>query len=122
MPRKTEIKENVENVSNTVKKVAKETSKKASTASKKTVASVKKAAARTRKTVEEAAEAAIVKPDVYVQFFGRQVDVAEVTEKAKADYKASNSKPIHSLKLYIKPEDNMAYYVINEADCGRVDL
>lgn len=122
MPRKTEIKENIEDVGNTVKKVSKETTKKASTASKKTVANVKKAAARTRKAVEEAAEAAVVKPDVYVQFYGRQVEVAQVVEKAKEDFKSGSKEPIRSLKLYIKPEDNMAYYVINDSECGRVDL
>ena len=42
------------------------------------------------------------------QLFGRMV--------------AHKRTPITSLKLYLKPEENAAYYVINEKDTGKVDM
>ena len=42
-------------------------------------------------------------------------------EKAKADFKAQNKGAIRSCKLYIKPEDGAAYYVIN-GKSGKIDL
>ena len=46
-----------------------------------------------------------------------------LVEAAKAQFKAAHKRtPITSLKLYLKPEENAAYYVINEKDTGKVDI
>ena len=60
--------------------------------------------------------AAIV-PEIYVQHANRQFDCAALTERCKEDFKAKHgSTMIRSCKLYIKPEDNMVYYVINDIE------
>lgn len=58
---------------------------------------------------------------VFVQFQGGEVDVAAIAEAAKADFKAANKRAkITSLKLYVKPEENTAYYVVNDSVNGKV--
>ena len=44
-----------------------------------------------------------------------------MVEAAKADFSMNNSGAVTDLKLYIKPEDGMAYYVINGVE-GKVAL
>ena len=65
--------------------------------------------------------ASALTPEVYVQWMGQEVNTAELVEKARADYKANNKGAIRSCKLYIKPEDGMAYYVINKKE-GKIQL
>ena len=60
-------------------------------------------------------------PAVYVQFGENETDVAALIEAAKADYSVANSAAAKDIKLYIKPEDGMAYYVINGVE-GKVAL
>lgn len=56
-------------------------------------------------------------PEVYVQHANRQFDCAALAERCKEDFKAKHpSSMIRSCKLYIKPEDNMVYYVINDIE------
>lgn len=56
-------------------------------------------------------------PEVYVQFASRQFDCAALAERCKEDFKTKHpSAMIRSCKLYIKPEDNMVYYVINDIE------
>lgn len=106
--------------------VAKTTAKKTTTRktavkeTKKTA--VKKETAKKDAVKKEEAEkksampAAAKKAAVFVEFDGRQVSqdelIARIVEKwcAEEDKKAS---AIKELNVYIKPEDNAAYYVIN---------
>ena len=56
-------------------------------------------------------------PEIYVQHANRQFDCAVLVERCKEDFKAKHaSAAIRSCKLYIKPEDNMVYYVINDIE------
>ncbi len=56
-------------------------------------------------------------PEIYVQHANRQFDCAALAERCKEDFKAKHpSAMIRSCKLYIKPEDNMVYYVINDIE------
>ncbi len=85
-------------------------------ASKKPVE--KKASARTEtKKVEK-------KDEVFVQFAGEEYVVEEVMEKAKAAYVAEGHRAsaIKSVRLYIKPEERKAYYVINDKAAGSIEL
>ena len=90
----------------------KDTTKKATAAKKETTAK-KAPAAKKEATV-----------DVFVQFAGNQVSYASVEERVKAAFVAEGHRAssIKNLKIYIKPEENAAYYVINEDNVGRVDL
>ena len=61
--------------------------------------------------------AAVFVPEVYVQFANRQFDSAVLVDRCKEDFKAKHpSTLIRSCRLYIKPEDNMVYYVINDIE------
>ena len=72
---------------------------------------------------EEKAKAANLKPEVFVQFQERDTAIDALVEAAKADFhKAKKRTLVKSMKLYIKPEEHMAYYVINEIHEGKVAL
>ena len=84
---------------------------------------VAEAAAKKAEPVLEAARnagkqvAAVFVPEIYVQFASRQHDCAELVERCKEDFKAKHpGTMIRSCKLYIKPEDSMVYYVINDIE------
>ena len=79
----------------------------------------KAAAAKAR--AEEKAKADSLKPAFIVQFQGSEVDLDTLAEAAKADFhQAKKRTPITDLKLYVKPEERTAYYVINEKFNGSV--
>lgn len=80
-------------------------------------------AAKTTRTAAKAVKAAPVAEDVFVQYGVMEWKTADLTEKAKAAYTAEgNTAAIASLKLYIKPEERKAYYVINDTATGSIDL
>lgn len=115
-----------------VKAEAKETSKTAektavrkTTAAKKTAADKK--AAPSKKAVPAKKTAAKKGSDrkiiTVVEFNDKQVDVDAVAEACRADFKANAKGNIHTLNVYIKPEDNAAYYVVNNGKYnGKIDL
>lgn len=93
------------------------------------VTEVKKAAGRvkekaTKKTRAAKAAKAALKPEIFVQFQDKEGIVEEAVEKAKAQFVAEGHREssIKSLRVYLKPEDGAAYYVINDKIAGRVDL
>ncbi len=86
---------------------------------RKTEPAVKKAEKAIKETSRKATAALV--PEVFVQWNGREAGCAALVEKAKADFKAQNKGAIRSCKLYIKPEDGAAYYVIN-GKSGKIDL
>ncbi|MBR6337071.1 MAG: hypothetical protein IKR76_04995 [Ruminococcus sp.] len=98
-----------------VEKAVKETK----TAAKKTAAKAKDTATKAKAAAKKAAEN---KQAVYVQFGDKEVAALDVLEAAKADFKANNKGAVKSVKIYIKPEDNAAYYVVNDKVEGKIDL
>ena len=64
-----------------------------------------------------------LKPELFIQFQGDQTDLGELIELAKADFRANKKRTlITDLKLYIKPEERTAYYVVNEQYTGQVSF
>lgn len=58
---------------------------------------------------------------VYVQYAGKEIDTAKLEEEAKAAFKAAgHSGTVKTVDLYIKPEENAAYYVINQDFTGSI--
>ena len=55
---------------------------------------------------------------VYVQFAGSEYEVASIVARVKEVYGAE----VKDIKVYIKPEENMAYYVINGEETGSIIL
>lgn len=79
----------------------------------------KAAAAKAR--AESKAKADNLKATVIVQFQDSEVELDTLVEAAKADFhQAPKRTLITALKLYVKPEERMAYYVVNEKYNGSV--
>lgn len=97
--------------------VAEET-KNATAAAKKTV---KKAT--TRKPAKKKVE---MTQSAVLQFGGEDFKIDEIIANAQAAFKAENKrKTITDIKVYIKPEERAAYYVVTSGDseyAGRIDL
>ncbi|MCC8192604.1 MAG: DUF6465 family protein [Ruminococcus sp.] len=99
------------------KAAAKTTAKKApaKTAAKK--APAKKPAAK-----KAPAKKAEPKKNVVVEFYGKQIIAKDVVDNCIAAYKAENKEVVKSIDVYVKPEDNAAYYVVNAKVSGKIDL
>ena len=97
------------------KEVAKTTVEKKAVEEKVVEAVEKKAVKKTTKS------AAI---QVIYQFEGREVTEKELITKVKEIWtsKGNKIKDITSLNIYIKPEEEMAYYVINDVENGKIEL
>ena len=81
----------------------------------------KAAAAKAR--AESKAKADSLKPIVIMQFQGSEVELDALMETAKADFRQEKKRtPITDLKLYVKPEERMAYYVVNEKYNGSISF
>ncbi len=82
--------------------------------------------AKTTKSTKTAKKAVKeeMKPEVFIQYQGKEAIVADAIEKAKAEFVADGHRvsSIKSLQVYLKPEEYAAYYVINQKFAGRVDL
>ena len=112
-------------------KKAEETVKKAEETAKKAETTVKAAAKTTAKKATKKvaakktakAEKKELVPEVFVQFNGNEDVVANVIERAKEAFAADGHRAssIKSLKVYLKPEEYAAYYVVygNRCDAKR---
>ena len=49
------------------------------------------------------------------------VNITDLVDRAKADYRATHKVGVQSCKVYIKPEEGAAYYVINKVS-GKLEL
>lgn len=90
---------------------------------KEAVKAVAKSAAAKKKATKSA-EKEPLKPEVFIQFQGREAVIDDVVSKATAQYVAEGHRAssIKSLQVYLKPEDYAAYYVINQKFAGKIDL
>ncbi|MGN0342334.1 MAG: DUF6465 family protein [Roseburia sp.] len=120
-PKATEVKKPVEVKAAEVKEVAKAAEVKAAEV-KEAVKAAKTTAAK--KPAAKKAEKKEMVPEVYVQFYGNESAVKDVVERAKEAFVAEGHRAssIKSLKVYLKPEEYAAYYVINEKSVGRINL
>lgn len=81
----------------------------------------KEAAAKLRAAEKE--KASNLKPAIVLQYQGGETDVAALVEAAKAEFHSTKKRTlVTSLKLYLKPEEGAAYYVINEGYNGKIAL
>lgn len=86
----------------------------AETAGKKTQAAEKKAPANGKTAASRKAKEA-----VYLQYAGRELEISDIVEKAKNAY---GGRSIKEIRVYVKPEENMAYYVVNGKETGSVQI
>ena len=83
----------------------------------------KKAAAKVKKTAVKAVKEK-VQPKVILEFYEHNADLNAVVDRVKSIYVADGHREssIKSMQVYIKSEENSAYYVINDKINGRIDL
>ena len=104
---------------------ATETVEKAAAPEKKTETKAKTSATKTAKTTKTSTTKTASKKteEIFLQFSGFEFSDSELIEKVKADYIATTGKKIFkNVKLYVKPEEMMVYYVVNEKYLGKVAL
>jgi hypothetical protein len=84
----------------------------------------KPAAKKAEKPAAKKAAKEVHAPEIYIQFAGTEAVVADITERVKAKYvdEGHRVSSIKTLQIYLKPEENAAYYVINQKTAGKVDL
>ena len=81
----------------------------------------KAAAAAARKAEKEKADKLV--PAYVLQYQGNDYNLADLAETAKNQFHAEKKRTlVTNLKIYIKPEENAAYYVINESFNGKIEL
>jgi hypothetical protein len=117
---KEQVKPAVEKAKKSTEKAVKATKKTA----EKAAAKAAKAPAKAKVAVEKAAKKAVtgeVSPVVYVQYMGEEENVEDLVAAAKAAFASEHSRTkVTDLRLYIKPEERAAYYVVNEKFAGKV--
>ncbi|SFG03037.1 hypothetical protein SAMN04487761_10229 [Lachnospiraceae bacterium C7] len=114
----------------TVVKAPDKTSEKKTTA-KTTTKATKKAAPKkttTAKTTTTKAKAtrskSTSKSEIIVQYQNCEINIELVEEHVKAQFMSEGHKAseFKNTKIYVKPEEYSAYYVVNDKFSGRVDL
>lgn len=61
--------------------------------------------------------------EMILQFGEIEMAVSAISEKVRQNYKDSgNETELKDIKIYIKPEEKKAYYVMNGETAGNVDL
>ena len=66
-----------------------------------------------------------MKTSFYVEYAGKQVEEKDIIARVKELWVADGNKvkDLKTLNLYVKPEENAAYYVINDdAVSGTIEL
>ena len=106
--------------------VKKEEVKKA--AAKKPVAkkpAAEKAVAEKKAPAKKAAKKAAAKANVFVQFAGKSFSQDELVKIAQDVWQYDMNKKAEDFKtvdIYVKPEENKAYFVVNGETSGSCDL
>ena len=81
----------------------------------------KEAAAKVR--AAEKAKADNLKPAYVLQYQEAEISLDDLAEAAKAAFHAEKKRTlVTELKLYIKPEEHAAYYVVNGTFSGKLDI
>ena len=99
------------------KAAAKKTTAATKTAAKKTAETTKASAKKTTTTAKKAvAKKTAPKTSVELQFAGKSVSYDALVDNAKAAFVNAGHKEseIKTVNLYVKPEESMVYYVIND--------
>ena len=111
-----------EGVKETVKKAAKKVAAKAEDTAEKAVKTVKKAA---KKTAAKTTKKAELKTEFFLQFSGKEYTEKEILKKVKDVWTKDLKNKVGDMKdvkIYLKPEESAAYYVVNGDTTGKIDL
>ena len=99
---------------------------KAAEVEKETVEPEKKTATR-KTTVRKAAatKKSAVKETIYLQYLGKEINKDDVVKSVKEVWTKqlkNKAGDLKSIDLYLKPEENAVYYVINGEVTGSLDI
>ena len=88
----------------------------------KAAGEVKHTAKGARAPRNKAVKAAAPQVRLVLQYMGWEISQAEMAAAAADAWRAAGGNPaaIQTMDLYVKPEDNAVYYVINGASAGKV--
>ncbi|MBR1670342.1 MAG: hypothetical protein IJ695_06545 [Butyrivibrio sp.] len=108
----------------------KDETKKAAKAEKKATAkkeeTKKEAPAKKEASARKAASESAVKANIVLEYVdGRQIPYDKIVEDSKNNYQyemGGDVNEIKKLSVYVKPEENAAYYVVNDKVQGRIGL
>ena len=115
-----------ETVAKTVEKAVK--------AAEKTTKAVAEKAEEVKEAVKETAKApakrtttrkTAVKETVYLQYLGKEINKDDLVKQVKDIWTKelkNKAGDLKSVTLYLKPDENMAYYVINDDVTGSIAL
>ena len=84
---------------------------------------VKKAAAK--KTAAKTTKKAELKTEFFLQFSGKEYTEKEILKKVKDVWTKDLKNKVGDMKdvkIYLKPEESAAYYVVNGDTTGKIDL
>ena len=110
------------------------TVEKALKAAEKTTKAVAEKAEEVKEAVKETAKApakrtttrkTAVKEMVYLQYLGKEINKDDLVKQVKDIWTKelkNKAGDLKSVTLYLKPEENMAYYVINDDVTGSIAL
>lgn len=64
------------------------------------------------------------KKTLYVQYNGKQVEEKDIVASVKKAWTDAGNKvgEIKTMEVYVKPEEDAVYYVINETETGKVSF
>ncbi len=117
-----ETKKTTEEVKATAKKApAKKTTAKKETAPKKEAAAKKEAAPKKTTTAKKTTKKVAVQEVVNFQFSGKSYTPDDLIKSCKDVWKydlGGKEEDLKSVELYVKPEENTTYYVINDEITG----
>ena len=116
----------LDKVENVMEDIVEDTGKAAKKVATKAKRQVKVAAEMAEPVAEEVKKAVRTPrkklvPEIFVQWDADELTITDVVDKAKADYKKEHKDAVLSCKVYVKPQEKMAYYVINDV-AGKVEL
>ena len=94
-------------------------------AEKKTAAKKAPAAKKTTTAKKAAGRKAAVKSEIHVQFSGKSLSEADLVKMAQDVWQYDmnmKAEDFKSVEIYVKPEENTAYFVVNEKFQGSFTL
>lgn len=103
-------------------KAVKATAKAATT---KTAAATAKTAAAKAPAKKAPVKKAVVKETVYLQYLGKEINQDDIMKQVKEIWTKELKNKVADMKsvtLYLKPEENAAYYVVNDEVTGKINL
>ena len=78
-----------------------------------------------KETAKKKAVKTELKTEMILQFCGKEYSEKEILKKVKEVWTKDMKKKIgemDSVKIYLKPEESAAYFVVNEEIVGKADL